>query len=104
MARTTDPDVPAHRGVPLANDHKMVADGVSVNKAAEACGINRSTLQGRVKGSTTPREAQKSRQKLSDVQEKRLRDWIIVQADLGCPVSHQQVREFARLFKSKYRY
>jgi hypothetical protein len=74
---------------------QMVADGVSVNKAAEACGINRSTLQGRVKGSTTPREAQKSRQKLSDVQEKRLRDWIIVQADLGCPVSHQQVREFA---------
>ncbi|KAF6519132.1 hypothetical protein HZS61_009512 [Fusarium oxysporum f. sp. conglutinans] len=73
----------------------MVADGVSVNKAAEACGINRSTLQGRVKGSTTPREAQKSRQKLSDVQERRLRDWIIIQADLGCPVSHQQVREFA---------
>ncbi|KNB17655.1 hypothetical protein FOXG_22000 [Fusarium oxysporum f. sp. lycopersici 4287] len=26
---------------------------------------------------------------------KRLRDWILVQADLGCPVSHQQVREFA---------
>ncbi|KAF6525908.1 hypothetical protein HZS61_011703 [Fusarium oxysporum f. sp. conglutinans] len=74
---------------------QMVADGVSVNKAAEAYGINRSTLQGRIKGSTTPREAQKTRQKLSDVQERRLRDWILVQADLGCPVSHQQVREFA---------
>ncbi|KAG6990454.1 hypothetical protein FocnCong_v013793 [Fusarium oxysporum f. sp. conglutinans] len=74
---------------------QMVADGVSVNKAAEAYGINRSTLQGRIKGSTTPREAQKPRQKLSDVQERRLRDWILVQADLGCPISHQQVREFA---------
>ncbi|KAK7571660.1 hypothetical protein V3481_018871 [Fusarium oxysporum f. sp. vasinfectum] len=74
---------------------QMIADGVSVNKAAEACGINRSTLQGRIKGSTTPREAQKPRQKLSDVQERRLRDWILVQADLGCPVSHQPVREFA---------
>ncbi|SCN96763.1 related to transposase [Fusarium fujikuroi] len=27
--------------------------------------------------------------------EKSLRDWIVIQADLGCPVSHQQVREFA---------
>lgn len=74
---------------------QMVAEGMSVNKAAEANGINRSTLQGRIKGSTTPREAQKPRQKLSDIQEKHLRDWIIIQADLGCPVSHQQVREFA---------
>ncbi|CCT63413.1 related to transposase [Fusarium fujikuroi IMI 58289] len=74
---------------------QMVADGMSVNKAAEACGINRSTLQGRIKGSATPREAQKPRQKLSDTQEKSLRDWIVIQADLGCPVSHQQVREFA---------
>ncbi|SCV42519.1 related to transposase [Fusarium fujikuroi] len=50
---------------------------------------------GRIKGSATPREAQKPRQKLSDTQEKSLRDWIVIQADLGCPVSHQQVREFA---------
>ncbi|KAF4414640.1 hypothetical protein FACUT_14106 [Fusarium acutatum] len=50
---------------------------------------------GQIKGSTTPREAQKPRQKLSDTQEKHLRDWIVIQADLGCPVSHQQVREFA---------
>ncbi|VZI12504.1 unnamed protein product, partial [Fusarium fujikuroi] len=73
----------------------MVADGMSVNKAAEACGINRSTLQGRIKGSATPREAQKPRQKLSDTQEKSLRDWIVIQADLGCPVSHQQARREA---------
>ncbi|KAF4334806.1 hypothetical protein FBEOM_11352 [Fusarium beomiforme] len=74
---------------------QMAADGVSVNKAAEACGINRSTLQGRIKGSSAPREAQKPRQKLSDLQERHLRDWMLVQADLGCPVTHQQVREFA---------
>jgi hypothetical protein len=64
-------------------------------KQAQAYGLNRSTLQDRIKGSTTPREANKTRQKLSEIQEKRFRDWIILQADLGCPVSHSQVRDFA---------
>ncbi|KAH7462731.1 hypothetical protein FOMA001_g18485 [Fusarium oxysporum f. sp. matthiolae] len=68
---------------------------VSVNNAAAAYGINRSTLQDRIKGATTPRQAHEPEQKLSAVQERRLRDWIVVQADLGCPVSHQQVRHFA---------
>jgi len=73
----------------------MVSEGVSINKAAAAYGINRSTLQDRIKGATTPRQAHEPEQKLSAVQERRLRDWIMVQADLGCPVSHQQVRHFA---------
>ncbi|TXB97478.1 hypothetical protein FocTR4_00012009 [Fusarium oxysporum f. sp. cubense] len=73
----------------------MVSEGVSINKAATACGINRSTLQDRIKGATTPRQAHEPEQKLSAIQERRLRDWIMVQADLGCPVSHQQVRHFA---------
>ncbi|KAL9561272.1 hypothetical protein ACKAV7_014627 [Fusarium commune] len=74
---------------------QMVAEGVSVNKAAQACSVNRSTLQDRIKGATTPRQAHEHEQKLSAIQEKKLRDWIMVQADLGCPVSHQQVRHFA---------
>ncbi|KAH7460506.1 hypothetical protein FOMA001_g19590 [Fusarium oxysporum f. sp. matthiolae] len=74
---------------------QMVSEGVSINKAAAAYGINRSTLQDRIKGATTPRQAHEPEQKLSAVQERRLRDWIMVQADLGCPVSHQQVRHFA---------
>lgn len=74
---------------------QAVADGMSINKAAQAHGLNRSTLQDRVKGSTTPRQAHQHEQKLSSLQEKKLRDWILLQADLGCPVSHQQVRQFA---------
>jgi coenzyme F420-reducing hydrogenase gamma subunit len=74
---------------------QMVSEGVSVNKAAAACGINRSTLQDRIKGATTPRQAHEPEQKLSAVQERRLRDWIMVQTDVGCPISHQQVRHFA---------
>jgi 4-hydroxybenzoate polyprenyltransferase len=74
---------------------QAVVEGSSVNKAAAAHGVTRSTLQDRIKGTTTPRQANEHRQKLSPIQEKRLRDWILVQADLGCPVSHQQVRHFA---------
>jgi 4-hydroxybenzoate polyprenyltransferase len=68
---------------------------VSINKATLTYGLTRSTLQDRIKGSTTSEEAQETRQKLSKIQEKRLHDWIIIQADLGCPVSHHQVRDFA---------
>jgi hypothetical protein len=70
---------------------QMVADGATINQAAETCGIGRSALQSRVKGRITPKEAHKPRKNLSDIQERRLRDWILVQADLGCPVSQIQV-------------
>lgn len=74
---------------------ELHASGVSANKSAATYGINRSTFQGRLKGSTTRKEAHKIEQKLSEDQEKRLRDWILIQDDLGCPVSHSQVRDFA---------
>ena len=78
---------------------QMVAGGVTINQAAETCGIGRSALQSRVKGITTPKAAHKPRKKLSDIQERRLRDWILVQADLGCPVSRIQVIS-ARLYRN----
>lgn len=46
---------------------QMVADGVSLRKAAAENGISKITVLGRVNGAATPREAQKTRQKLSDV-------------------------------------
>ncbi|KAF4435476.1 hypothetical protein F53441_13499 [Fusarium austroafricanum] len=72
-----------------------VSKGVSINKAALCYGINRSTLQDRVKGRGTSQEHNKRRQKLSEGQEKKLMDWILIQDNLGCPVNHQQVRAFA---------
>jgi hypothetical protein len=62
---------------------QMVADGISVRRAALVNGISRSTLQGRLDGSTSRRIAQKPRQKLSEIQERQLRNWILTQADLG---------------------
>ncbi|KAF4414567.1 Pogo transposable element with KRAB domain [Fusarium acutatum] len=64
---------------------QMVSEGVSVNKAAAACGVNRSTLQDRIKGAITPRQAHEPDQKLSAVQERRLRDWIMIAVCNGFP-------------------
>ncbi|RKK91727.1 hypothetical protein BFJ68_g16112 [Fusarium oxysporum] len=74
---------------------ELRASGVSQSKAAATYGINRSTFQARLRGSTVPKEAHKPLQKLSEYQEKHLREWILIQDDLGCSVSHQQVRDFA---------
>jgi hypothetical protein len=74
---------------------QMVADGVSLRKAVAENGISKTTLLSRVNGAATPREAQKTRQKLSDIQERQLRDWIVIQADLGYPINHHKVRDFA---------
>lgn len=73
----------------------MYADGISINKAADAYGIPRSTLKGRIHGSNPRKEHDEARQKLTPRQERKLRDWILIQHDLGCPVSHLQVRDFA---------
>jgi hypothetical protein len=40
------------------------------------------------------KEAHKPPKKLSEYQEKCLRQWIAIQDDLGCSVSHNQVRDF----------
>ncbi|KAH7199056.1 uncharacterized protein B0J16DRAFT_239181, partial [Fusarium flagelliforme] len=69
--------------------------GYSTRKAAEVYGVSRSTLIGRINGAKTPKEVLQARQKLSEIQEKRLHHWILIQADLGCPVSHHQVKDFA---------
>lgn len=74
---------------------EMHTSGVSENKPAAAFGISRSTFRGRLQGAKTPKEAHKDEQKLTRVQERHLRNWIPIQDELGCPVSHQQVRDFA---------
>lgn len=72
-----------------------VANGKSINAAADKHGIPRSTLQAKVGGRSSVKEAHESQQKLSSVQERHLKNWVLIQADLGIPVTHQQVRDFA---------
>ncbi|KAM9874815.1 transposase [Verticillium dahliae] len=74
---------------------EAVLNGQSLRKASAEWGIPRSTLRCRIQG-TQPRDiAFSSQQKLSPTQEKHLVEWVRIQAALGLPPTHQQVRDFA---------
>jgi len=65
-----------------------VAKGRSVRKACLDWGVPRGTLQDRIKGRVSLKEAHEPFQRLSPVQEQRLTDWILVQEALGRSPTH----------------
>lgn len=72
-----------------------VAQGQSIKKAAMKWGVPRSTLQSRMRGTQSRDIAFSDQQRLSPTDEGHLATWVRVQADLGLPPSHQQLKEFA---------
>ena len=74
---------------------EAIANGQSIRIAARNWGIPRSTLRSRITGTQPRAIAFASQQKLSPTQESHLVEWIQVQAALGLPPTHQQIREFA---------
>ncbi|KAI7909099.1 transposase [Pyricularia oryzae] len=79
----------------LASAINDVNNGQPIAKASRKWGIPRSTLQGRLKGSRSHKNAKHPFQKLSSEQEKHLADWVLAQAALGLPPTHQELRFFA---------
>jgi len=73
-----------------------VAKGRSVRKACLDWGVPRATLQNRINGHISLKEAHEPFQRLSPVQEQRLTDWILVQEALGRSPTHAQIRALAR--------
>ena len=73
---------------------ESIANGQSVRKASVNWGVPRSTIRDRLQGSQSKATSASSRQKLSTTQENHLVQWIQVQASLGLPPTHQQIREF----------
>ena len=73
-----------------------IANGKSTRQASKEYGIPRSTLQDRLQGSQSRATVASSQQKLSQTQENHLVQWIQVQAALGLPPTHRQIREFAK--------
>src|SRR5579875_883872 len=73
---------------------QAVAMGQSVRKAALEWGIPRATLQHRMTGTQPRSTAFSELQRLSQVQEDHLTQWILTQAALGLPPTHAQVRSF----------
>jgi len=58
-------------------------------------GVLRGTLQERINGRVSRKEASKPSQRLSTVQEQRLTDWVLVQEALGRSSTHAQIRGLA---------
>ncbi|KAL8364922.1 hypothetical protein RB595_004887 [Gaeumannomyces hyphopodioides] len=69
---------------------------VPISRAARLWGIPRTTLRRRLTGSLPGRQAQEQYQRIPPEQEKRLADWVLLQASLGLPPTHAEVRFFAQ--------
>ena len=72
-----------------------VTNGQSVQRAALEWGIPRSTLKNRLKGHQARFSAFSELQRLSPTDESQLAEWIRIQAALGLPPTHQQLKSFA---------
>ncbi|KDN72148.1 putative transposase [Colletotrichum sublineola] len=73
-----------------------IKNGTSARVASRRWGVPRSTLQDRIRGAQQRAAALEDLQRLSNAQEVKLASWVQIQADLGLPPTHQQVREFAQ--------
>ena len=74
---------------------KEVANGKSQRQAYLDWGIGRGTLQGRISGILSNKEAHKPFQRLSKIQEQHLTNWVLLQETLGQNAMHSQIRTFA---------
>lgn len=72
-----------------------IENGISQRVAAQHWRIPRSTLRHRCKGGLNAHEASECRQRLSKEQESHIVQWILAQAALGLPLTHQEIKEFA---------
>lgn len=72
-----------------------ITNGMSIQKAGREYGVPRSTLQDRIKGALSKQEAHEHEQRLSQVQEDHLAQWVLVQEALGLAPTHAQIRAFA---------
>ncbi|KAJ3497355.1 hypothetical protein NLG97_g1973 [Lecanicillium saksenae] len=68
---------------------------MSGRQAAKKWEVPQSTLQGRLNGTTTRKEAFEQYQRLSDAQERHLCGWILIQDAASNPPTHNQVRRMA---------
>ncbi|KAF4423590.1 hypothetical protein CFRS1_v004486 [Colletotrichum fructicola] len=76
---------------------QAIATGQSLRKAAQEHGVPKSTLARRMQGAQSRDTAYSDRQRLSTAQESHLAEWVRIQAALGLPPTHQQLKEFAEL-------
>ncbi|OAQ58123.1 transposase [Pochonia chlamydosporia 170] len=86
--------MPSYTENDLQNAISAVTGGQSVRKAAQLWGIPRATLHDRIQGAQTRLDAYERYQRLSRKDEESLVQWVLKQASLNVPISHQQLRSF----------
>lgn len=69
-----------------------------ISEAAEAHGLARSTLQDRLRGGVSCREARVLQQNLTPAEEDAIKHWILRLNVWGFPPHHQYVHNLARQF------
>ena len=69
-----------------------VYNGGAIATAATHHGVPRTTLRDRLKGARSCRNAHNDEQRLSTIQEERLKRWILRQEALSYALTHAQVR------------
>lgn len=67
----------------------------SINKCADAYGIPKSTLKGRLKGAQSKTVSNQHQQRLSAEQESFLSEWVLEEDARGFSPSHARLREMA---------
>ncbi len=67
----------------------------SIRRVASEWGIPRNTLQARLQGRRSHREAAEQFQRLSYVQENKIAEWLVLQITLGLPPNHTTTRVLA---------
>ncbi|KAF6809210.1 hypothetical protein CPLU01_15545 [Colletotrichum plurivorum] len=72
-----------------------IANGTSQRKASLEYGVPKTTIVRRLQGVKGRDGAWARYQRLSPEQETHLTEWVRVQATLGLPPTHQQLRDFA---------
>lgn len=87
--------MPSYTEIDLQNALRDIEGGISRRVAAQRYGIPCTTLNNRMNGAESQQASHEDQQRLSNVQEGHLRDWVLAQQALGVPLTHTQLREFA---------
>lgn len=91
-------DLDFEKRIKEAKDDLAKGKCISVPEAAEVHGLAASTLRDRIGGKTSRQEARVSQQKLTPIEEKAIKTWLIRLDDWGFPAQHQYVKDMAMDF------
>lgn len=86
-------DLDFEKWIKEAKDDLVKGKCISVREVAEVHGLAASTLRDQIGGKTSQQEAHVSQQKLTPIEEKAIKTWLIRLDDWRFPMQHQYVND-----------